>query len=258
MTAWRFASPCVAGGGSGRSLLTQPRAFGAGNPWPPDTASRGLPAMRLGIPVIWSRCVGDRAAGLTAAARRAEAKLAEREKAALNGEPTPQELKGFAAEHDTLARDRDRLADAWDRLARHRDLAALDRDASGSQRDKAARTRTDPSDAVLDGVHAGQDRDLAAGDRADARHAAAEARQRAATDRDAAAERQDDTRRELETLRDALHSRLTIGQAEGLLMARHSIDENAAFRLLTKLSQETHTKLRDVAAALVADANAGH
>lgn len=197
----------------------------------------------------------------------AETELVDRERRALKGEPTAEELRGFAVEHDKLAGARDRLADAWDRLARQRDLAGLRRDVSGSQRDRAARTRTDPSDAVLDGMHAGIDRDFAAGDRADAfddrerahwaRQAAADDRQRAASDRDAAADRQDDTRRELDTLREALHSRLTIGQAEGLLMARHAIDEDAAFRLLTKLSQETHTKLRDVAAALVADANAG-
>lgn len=57
-------------------------------------------------------------------------------------------------------------------------------------------------------------------------------------------------------MRGALHSRLTIGQAEGLLMARYALDEDGAFRLLTKLSQQTHSQLRDVAAAVVSDANA--
>jgi AmiR/NasT family two-component response regulator len=45
---------------------------------------------------------------------------------------------------------------------------------------------------------------------------------------------------------------LVIGQAEGLLMNRHNIDPDAAFRLLVKLSQETHVKLRDVAQRIVA------
>ncbi|MBV9098850.1 MAG: ANTAR domain-containing protein [Frankiaceae bacterium] len=48
-------------------------------------------------------------------------------------------------------------------------------------------------------------------------------------------------------------TRLLIGQAEGLLMARHKLDEDAAFALLVKLSQQTHLKLRIVAERIVRD-----
>jgi AmiR/NasT family two-component response regulator len=37
-------------------------------------------------------------------------------------------------------------------------------------------------------------------------------------------------------------------------MARHQLDEDAAFKLLVKLSQQTHIKLRDIAARIVRDA----
>jgi AmiR/NasT family two-component response regulator len=55
----------------------------------------------------------------------------------------------------------------------------------------------------------------------------------------------------------ALDTRVVIGQAEGLLMATYDIDAEAAFRLLVKLSQETHVKLRDVARQLVGDHERG-
>lgn len=42
----------------------------------------------------------------------AEADLADREQRALRGEPTAEELRGFAVERDRLARDREGLADA--------------------------------------------------------------------------------------------------------------------------------------------------
>jgi hypothetical protein len=195
----------------------------------------------------------------------AEADLREREAAVATEELTEQELRAFAAEHDKLALDRDALADARDDAARSRDRAALDRDVRGSVRDRAARSRQqDLDEGFADRFQAGADRDLAAGDRSDsvddrqrsaqARRAAAGDRQRAADERDSAANRQDGLHRELVTLRAALDSRLQIGQAEGLLMARHGLDPDAAFKLLVKLSQEGNRKLRDVAARLVADA----
>lgn len=63
-----------------------------------------------------------------------------------------------------------------------------------------------------------------------------------------------DAEAELATLRDALESRLVIGQAMGLLMARQGLSTDAAFEALARQSQETNVKLRDVAARLVADA----
>lgn len=63
-----------------------------------------------------------------------------------------------------------------------------------------------------------------------------------------------------EQLQEALQSRDLIGQAKGILMARHQIDADAAFDLLRERSQSLNRKLRDVAQELVAgersDANA--
>lgn len=49
----------------------------------------------------------------------------------------------------------------------------------------------------------------------------------------------------------ALDSRDIIGQAKGLLMQRNGVDGLHAFRMLLKVSQESHTKLVDVARWLV-------
>ena len=57
--------------------------------------------------------------------------------------------------------------------------------------------------------------------------------------------------RQLTTLTDALDTRNIIGQAQGLLMSQYRVDADAAFAMLTRLSQETNTKLREVAAQLV-------
>jgi AmiR/NasT family two-component response regulator len=46
-------------------------------------------------------------------------------------------------------------------------------------------------------------------------------------------------------------SRALIEQAKGILMERHKITEDEAFTMLTRASQQTNTKLRDVAAELV-------
>lgn len=54
-----------------------------------------------------------------------------------------------------------------------------------------------------------------------------------------------------EGLRDALRSRDLIATAKGIIMARDGIDEDAAFALLTSASQREHTKLRDIAQAVV-------
>jgi GAF domain-containing protein len=50
----------------------------------------------------------------------------------------------------------------------------------------------------------------------------------------------------------ALDSRAVIDQALGIVMATHGIDAQQAFELLTKESQNTNVKLREVAARLVA------
>lgn len=193
-----------------------------------------------------------------AALAAADADLAEREKLAARDHPTPQELAAFAAERDKIADDRDALADAHDDRARHRDAHALNRDLAGSGRDRTARDiAEDRDDAYLDRFAAGEDRDFAAGDRGDsyddrarsrqARHDAAEDRRRASADRQAALD-------EAATLKDALQSRLQIGQAQGLMMARYTLNADQAFALLVRFSQSANVKLRDVAARLVDDA----
>lgn len=60
--------------------------------------------------------------------------------------------------------------------------------------------------------------------------------------------------REKEHLHIALNSRDVIGQAKGMLMERFKIGSDDAFRLLTRLSQQTNVKLVDVATQLI---NAG-
>ena len=55
------------------------------------------------------------------------------------------------------------------------------------------------------------------------------------------------------TLTEALRSRQLIGQAVGILMHRHTIDEHAAFRYLVRVSQNSNVRLRDIAQTLVDD-----
>jgi GAF domain-containing protein len=59
-----------------------------------------------------------------------------------------------------------------------------------------------------------------------------------------------------EQLRAGMSTRTLIGQAIGLLMERYGIDEDAAFAFLSRASSVNNTKLRGVAAEIVADANA--
>ncbi|WP_307793508.1 ANTAR domain-containing protein [Amycolatopsis sp. MtRt-6] len=42
-----------------------------------------------------------------------------------------------------------------------------------------------------------------------------------------------------------------IGQAKGILTARHGIDADAAFHLLRRTSQDLNVKLADIAATLI-------
>lgn len=56
---------------------------------------------------------------------------------------------------------------------------------------------------------------------------------------------------EIMHLRRALTTRATIEQAKGIIMAEHRCTPEAAFDVLARLSQDTHVKVVDVAAALV-------
>lgn len=49
----------------------------------------------------------------------------------------------------------------------------------------------------------------------------------------------------------ALASRDVIGQAKGMIMERFRVDALHAFAMLTAISQETNTPVRDLAARLV-------
>ena len=58
-------------------------------------------------------------------------------------------------------------------------------------------------------------------------------------------------------LQEAMRSRAVIEQAKGVLMARLSVDAETAFAHLSKKSQHANTKLRDMAADVVAGAQRG-
>jgi hypothetical protein len=57
-------------------------------------------------------------------------------------------------------------------------------------------------------------------------------------------------------LNEAMKSRAVIEQAKGILMAEKRVDPDAAFAMLTEMSQHANIKLRDVAARIVADRSA--
>jgi len=57
--------------------------------------------------------------------------------------------------------------------------------------------------------------------------------------------------RERDTLQEALESRDVIGQAKGILMARHHINGDEAFGILRDASQVLNRKLRDVAEEVI-------
>lgn len=48
-----------------------------------------------------------------------------------------------------------------------------------------------------------------------------------------------------------VETRQLIGQAQGILMERHKIDTLQAFELLVRTSQQSNTKLREVADRLI-------
>lgn len=57
--------------------------------------------------------------------------------------------------------------------------------------------------------------------------------------------------RRQDQFRSALASRDIIGQAKGVIMERFNLDAVEAFELLTRLSQQSNTRLVDIAAALI-------
>ncbi|MGM1060419.1 GAF and ANTAR domain-containing protein [Saccharothrix sp. Mg75] len=59
-----------------------------------------------------------------------------------------------------------------------------------------------------------------------------------------------DARKE-EHLTEAVHTRDLIGQAKGILMERHKLTADQAFSVLVRVSQQSNTKLRDLAQQLV-------
>ncbi len=57
--------------------------------------------------------------------------------------------------------------------------------------------------------------------------------------------------REGEELQSALSTRDRIGQAKGIIMERYGVDDIRAFEMLRRLSQDSNTKLIDVAARVI-------
>lgn len=69
--------------------------------------------------------------------------------------------------------------------------------------------------------------------------------------RDERGEGQVDLRREVHQMREAMDSRAAIEQAKGMLMLRYGVDADRAFAVLRRWSQDSNTKLRTIADALV-------
>jgi GAF domain-containing protein len=59
------------------------------------------------------------------------------------------------------------------------------------------------------------------------------------------------TAKQEESLRQAIDARTLIGQAQGILMERFDLDDQGAFEVLRRYSQNTNTKLNEVARILV-------
>lgn len=65
------------------------------------------------------------------------------------------------------------------------------------------------------------------------------------------AQRQESLALENKQLMRAIETRDVIGQAKGVLMERFNIDAGGAFGLLTRLSQQTNTRVEQIARTLV-------
>ncbi|MCW2847006.1 MAG: hypothetical protein JWR90_980 [Marmoricola sp.] len=61
--------------------------------------------------------------------------------------------------------------------------------------------------------------------------------------------------RQIDALNEGLKTRSTIGQAIGMLMGQYTLNDDAAFGLLVRMSSTSNLKLRDIAAHLVDEAN---
>lgn len=57
--------------------------------------------------------------------------------------------------------------------------------------------------------------------------------------------------RQVSGLRQGMEGRTVIGQAQGILMERFKVPSSRAFEMLSRVSQDTNTRLREVAAMLV-------
>ncbi len=57
--------------------------------------------------------------------------------------------------------------------------------------------------------------------------------------------------RQNEQLESALSTRDRIGQAKGIIMERYNVDDVKAFDMLRKLSQDSNTRLTEVAARVI-------
>jgi AmiR/NasT family two-component response regulator len=55
----------------------------------------------------------------------------------------------------------------------------------------------------------------------------------------------------VEQLNDAIKTREIIGEAKGILMAREGVLEDEAFQMLVTASQNTNTKLKEIAQKIV-------
>jgi GAF domain-containing protein len=55
-------------------------------------------------------------------------------------------------------------------------------------------------------------------------------------------------------LNTGMQTRHMIGMAQGLLMQRYALSQEQAFKFLTRISQDSNVKLRDVAAKIIAEA----
>jgi AmiR/NasT family two-component response regulator len=56
---------------------------------------------------------------------------------------------------------------------------------------------------------------------------------------------------EIESLHGAVEARTAIGRAEGILMERFALEPSEAFAVLRAVSQDTNTRLHEVATELV-------
>jgi hypothetical protein len=61
-----------------------------------------------------------------------------------------------------------------------------------------------------------------------------------------------DYAREIQNLREAVQTRTMIGTAVGIVMERYHLTEDRAFAFLTRLSQDSNVKLREIARRLIA------